>query len=75
LPGLGARFVRAFVQAVDLATERPTSFPEVEGDVRRVILSRFPFGVFFRIIDDVIRIVRVIDLPSDDRRWRRSLGS
>jgi hypothetical protein len=73
--GLGPRFVRAFVQAVDLATERPTSFPEVEGDVRRVILSRFPFGVFFRIVGDVIRIIRVIDLRSDDRKWRRDLGA
>jgi plasmid stabilization system protein ParE len=72
--GLGPRFVRAFTQAVDLATERPTSFPEVEGDVRRVILSKFPFGVFFRIIGDVIRVVRVIDLRSDDHKWRRELG-
>jgi hypothetical protein len=67
--------VRAFVHAVELATERPTSFPEVEGDVRRVILSKFPFGVFFRILGDVLRIVRVLDLRSDDRKWRRELGS
>ena len=73
-PGLGPRFVRMFVQAVDVASERPTSFPEVEGDVRRVILSKFPFGVFFRIVDDVVRVVRVIDLRSDDRKWRRDLG-
>ena len=74
-PGLGPRFVRTFVQAVDLATERPTSVPKVEGDVRRVILSKFPFGVFFRIAEDVVRIVRVIDLRSDDRRRRRDLDA
>jgi plasmid stabilization system protein ParE len=73
--GLGPRFVQAFVQAVDLATERPASFPAVEGDVRRVILSKFPFGVFFRIVADVIRVVRVIDLRSDDHKWRRDLGT
>jgi plasmid stabilization system protein ParE len=71
--GLGPRFTRAFVQAVESATERPTSFPEIEGDLRRVILSRFPFGVFFRIVGDVIRVIRVIDLRSDDHKWRDDL--
>jgi hypothetical protein len=71
--GLGPHFTRAFVQAVEAVTDRPTSFPEVEGDLRRVILSRFPFGVFFRVVADVIRVIRVIDLRSDDRKWRDDL--
>jgi hypothetical protein len=63
------------VKAIDNAVERPTSFPLVEGEIRRVILSKFPFGVFFRVVGDVVRVVAVIDLRSDDRDWHKRLAT
>ena len=69
--GLGRRFTRAVVEALDLAIERPTSFPISHKDVRRVILSAFPYGMFFRVIDDVIRVVGVIHLHRRPSAWRR----
>jgi hypothetical protein len=63
-----------FLEAVDLAVDRPNSFPRVEGDIRRVILPKFPFGVFFRDLGDEIRVIGVIDLRTDDRKWRERLN-
>ena len=71
--GLGTRFLHMFFEAVDPAVERPNSFPRVEGDIRRVIVPKFPFGVFFRDVGDEIRVIGVIDLRTDDRKWRERL--
>jgi toxin ParE1/3/4 len=71
--GLGTRFLRMFFEAVDLAVERPNSFPSVEADIRRVIVPKFPFGVFFRDLGNEIRVIGVIDLRTDDRKWRERL--
>jgi len=69
--GLGRRFTNAFVDAIDVAIERPTSFPVTHRDVRRVILRRFPYALFFRLIDDTIRVIGVIHLHRRPSAWRR----
>ena len=60
--GLGRRFTTAFVEAIDMAVERPTSFPVTHKDVRRVILNKFPYGLFFRLIGTTVRVVGVVHL-------------
>ena len=68
---LGRRFVSAVVDAIDVITERPGSFPQVHADLRRAIVKRFPYGVFFRVVGDVVRVVAIIHLHRDPGAWRR----
>jgi len=72
-PGLGRRFSTAFVEAIDVAIERPTSFPISHKDVRRVILNTFPYGLFFRLIDGTVRVVGVVHLHRRPSAWRGRL--
>jgi plasmid stabilization system protein ParE len=70
-PGLGERFLQSLVDTLDLVTERPGAFPLVHLDIRRAIVRRFPYGVFFRLIGETIRVVAVMHLHRDPDTWRR----
>ena len=47
--GLGERFLDAFDSRVELIRENPIAFPSVHGDLRRSLLRRFPYLVFYRV--------------------------
>ena len=48
-PGLGASYLAEFESILELVCEAPTRYPiELNPDIRRVILRRFPFTVLFR---------------------------
>ncbi|MES2938067.1 MAG: type II toxin-antitoxin system RelE/ParE family toxin [Pseudomonadota bacterium] len=55
--GLGT----AFLEQVDAAAEKllrdPQRWPVIEHDIRRIMLKRFPFGIYFRIADDTVRVL------------------
>jgi toxin ParE1/3/4 len=48
IPGLGDRLIRELQVALFKAKELPNSFPLIDGRHRRVLLRRFPYGLFFR---------------------------
>lgn len=45
--GLGDEFVDAVKQARDRIGEYPQAYPEVRGRIRRMIVSGFPYGLFY----------------------------
>lgn len=60
-----AQFAKAdaFLSAVDdvfeLITSRPLMYPAVHGDVRRALLRRFPFSVFFLAEDHHVFVLAI----------------
>ena len=59
LPGLGHRFSRAFEAAAARVHQTPTRWRIVEGDVRRCLIRGFPYSVYYRALNDVLRILAV----------------
>jgi hypothetical protein len=45
--GLGRAFLELLEQTQEDIAKRPHQFPQVYRDIRRALLKRFPFGVFF----------------------------
>jgi hypothetical protein len=43
----------------------------VSADVRRVMLHRFPFGVFFFVEDDRATVIAILHLHRDPSSWER----
>lgn len=50
--GLGEEFVTALDRTVSLISRLPDSFPFVHRDIRRVLLRRFPYALYYRQRDD-----------------------
>jgi len=69
--GLGRAFLDLVEQTLEDVATRPRQFPRVYGDIRRALLKRFPFGVFFRLGGDRIRVLAVMHLSRNPQRWRR----
>ena len=68
--GLGERFLLC-VEAALAAIERyPASFPTVHQQVRRALLRRFPYGIFYTIEPNAIVVLAVFHCGRDPRRWR-----
>jgi plasmid stabilization system protein ParE len=70
-PGLGQRFVLAVVDRPEAVAETPGSFPQVYADLRRSIVRKFPYGIFYRTVDEVVRVVAIMHLHRDPESWRR----
>ncbi len=47
--GLGEEFLAAIDAAFDTIERFPDVFARIHGEVRRAIVSRFPYAVFYRV--------------------------
>ena len=68
--GLGAAFARAVEAAVESLQRAPHQYPVVHRDIRRVLLRRFPYAIFFRVTEDEIIVLSVFQLARDPARWQ-----
>ena len=59
LADLGSDFLDAIDSAVKSILADPFRLPVVEANVRRCLVKRFPYGVYYRIEGDTIRILVV----------------
>ena len=50
--GLGHRFRREIRQSLISITKTPLRFPIIEYGIRRLLLSRFPYAVYFLVEND-----------------------
>lgn len=69
--GLGEAFLDVVQQTLDAIVENPLRFPLVHRDIRRALLKRFPYGIFFRLRPDRIKVVAIVHLSRDPSRWQR----
>jgi hypothetical protein len=64
-PGLGGEFLSSVDAAIASARTRPESFPKVRGEVRRVLLKRFPYAIHFLIEPHAIVVLSVFQAKRD----------
>lgn len=69
-PGLGAAFRRAVDIAVAAVEERPEAYAVIHRDTRRVLLPRFPYGLYYRVLERNIAVVACMHAKRDPRKWR-----
>jgi len=68
--GLGDRFLLSVEAALSTIKRYPESFPVVHRQVRRALLRRFPYGVFYTVADTTIVVLAVFHCGRDPRRWQ-----
>jgi plasmid stabilization system protein ParE len=67
-PGLGDDLVLCFEQALDRIADHPEVFAMILPEVRRTLVRRFPYGLFFRVREDRIEVEALLPLRSDPAR-------
>jgi plasmid stabilization system protein ParE len=68
--GLGEAFLAAVEAAIDGIVEHPLIYQRVRGETRRAVLQRFPYGVFYRVLEDEIVVLGVVADRRHPRVWR-----
>jgi toxin ParE1/3/4 len=69
-PGLGNQFRAALDQTLSRVSALPLSFPAVDADKRRALVPRFPYGLYFAVIEDQVVVVGVVHAHRDPGVWR-----
>jgi len=67
--GLGFDFLRLVDACLSDIRRTPGRFPVVHRDLRRALLRRFPYGVFFTSDDDTVRVIACLHVRRDPRAW------
>ena len=67
--GLGEAFRSAVDEVVARVSGQPRLFPRVHGEMRRALVHRFPYGLYFEIVEDQIVVLGVVHGHRDPRVW------
>ena len=70
VPGLGERFESEIRYATDLLLDQPEIGPLVDPNLRKFILTRFPFTLYYRVTADVLRIEAVAHQSRRPGHWK-----
>ena len=70
-PGLGDAFRDHLDEALQRIRSAPLAFQVVHRDLRRALLERFPYAVFYRVMPRTIAVVGVIHGRRHPREWKR----
>ena len=71
-PGLGEEFIAAMELQLKRLEQAPLLYAEVIPKVRRALLPRFPFGLFFSVRDDLVHVLAVLHDARHPKRWPKT---
>jgi len=68
--GLGENFLLCIEEALARVSRNPQIYSAIYIDVRRILIHRFPFGVFFIENEDFISVLAVLHARRDPKKWK-----
>ncbi len=71
--GLGEDFLQCVEEALDRIRLLPEAYREVAPGVRRVIVRRLPYGVYYRVYLSKIAVLAFYHCKRDPRGWKKLL--
>ena len=63
-------FATEIYTAIERILSHPLVWTEIEKEVRRCLVSRFPYGVLYSVEPDQIYILAIMDLHRDPDYWK-----
>ncbi|MCA1805651.1 MAG: type II toxin-antitoxin system RelE/ParE family toxin [Xanthomonadaceae bacterium] len=70
VPGLGFDFLAVVERVLESIQDNPLRFPVMYRKVRRALVSRFPFGIFFVTEEERVVVLAVMHTARDPAKWR-----
>jgi plasmid stabilization system protein ParE len=68
--GIGRRFRQAIDALADRMSANPRQFPVVFKNVRRALLRRFPYSLFFVLEDQTALVIACFHASRNPLRWQ-----
>jgi len=70
LRGLGRDFLDEVAATFERIESNPEAYAKIRGRLRRALVRRFPFGVFYLLEREQIIILAVLRASRDPRLWK-----
>lgn len=67
--GLGQRFMGEIRQSLKSISTLPLRFPVIENGVRRLLLNRFPYAVYFLVENERVVVIAVLHQHRAPETW------
>ena len=68
-----SKVAETFLDRINLCFENikqnPNSFPIIHKDLRKYVVKKFPFVIYYRIIDTVIQVIAVFHTSRNPEIW------
>jgi plasmid stabilization system protein ParE len=68
--GLGAAFLHALDVAVSAVESRPEMYRVLHRNTRRVLLPKFSYGLYYRVMEESVLVVGCVHAKRHPRVWR-----
>ena len=69
-PRLGLRFSEEVYSAIKRICDHPHAWTSIDSKTRRSLTNKFPYGILYRIVEDQIRIMAVMNLHRKPGYWK-----
>jgi toxin ParE1/3/4 len=70
VPGLGSQFLLSIDATLSSIQRTPELYPVIHKNVRRSLIRRFPYGVFYVAKQDRIVVLAVLHARRDPQSWK-----
>lgn len=71
-PGLGEEFIAAMELQLKRLEQAPLLYAEVIPGVRRSLLPRFPYGMFYAVRSDLVHVLAVLHDARHPSHWPKN---
>ncbi len=71
--GLGIDFLSVVEHALKFIMESPNTCPILEGELRRRLVRRFPFGILYKVESEEIVVIAVAHLRRKPGYWKERI--
>lgn len=68
--GLGSEFIDEFLACIDRIENKPELYPIIDADVRRALLRRFPYAIYYVVEPTHIQVLGIHHCGQHPDRWR-----
>ena len=68
--GLETKFIKTVEACLESVSRNPDQYPIVYKDVRRALLRKFPYGVFYFVFDDTVVIQACFHTSRNPNDWQ-----
>ena len=68
---LGNELIQEIKQTVISIEVNPLQFPEVRKNIRRAIVNRFPYSIFFTVNTTVINVFALFHTSRNPKVWKK----
>ena len=71
--GLGDEFLDELDSVLRRVIIDPFQFPKIKNQIRRALLRRFPYSVYFAVTGETLELIAVLQQRRDPRSWEKRL--